>query len=1173
MPKVPSSSPATGDPTPDYYIHTINSAFVDNAGRTLLLRGVNLSGSSKAPLDQPSWRLDGFWEDAQAGGSSFVGRPLNVDDGSADVHLARLRAWGFNMLRFPVTWEALEHEGPGIYDYDFMDYTVRVLKKCKEHGFKVFIDPHQDIWSRFSSGSGAPYWTLPACGINPRNLTYTQSAILHSEYPTAANPKPSSLPAMVWSTNYGRLLAQTIFTLFFAGRDFAPRCIIDGVNIQDYLQMHFINAFGELADRIRAAGDLFDECVIGWDSMNEPSEGLCGWTDLNEIPDHQTSTLKKGSCPTPAQSFRLGMGQAQTVEKWDFGSFGPKRDGNVTIDPMGHKLWTDEEEGGRWGWSRSSAWELGMCIWAQHGVWDPASGQILRPSYFASPPHSPQRPVAFVSDYWRPHFRAYAARIRMSHPEAILFIQPPVFVQPPPLDEEDMKGRGCYSAHYYDGLTLITRHWNWFNADALGLLRGKYKSPITALKVGETAIRKSLQEQLALLKSDTMLISPPSKTPYPTLIGEIGIPYDMDGKRSYGWTDGGKYKGDYRNQQKALDASLNAADGGNALNWTVWTYCPDHSHEWGDGWNMEDLSLWSEDDLRERREGMAAGRRGRYLMEPKVHHHRQGRHHTHNHALAPAHSHEKHRHSLLGRRRAKTVGTIGGATLVGSGASTPVINITPSTDLLTTKSMLLKNQSTFSANTATLMVREVTQQSASASALSLATTTRGFLSPSSKTAVSTPVSEYPPGPYSLSAEPTSYGNSRSHSQNASASTSYLPSRSSTPSSFLSSASDSDAITDLSRWGSAFEFLTDGARAVRSFCRPWPTATVGTPTNIEFSIAKAEFKMTVYVTSQDRPRGGVGARLMANQHARSKRETEGSESEIPHGGRLATEIFIPLVHFGNEAMVNPPKSERHHHKASRLGGNREKSRSKEREISEKDNDQVDADGMGVQVEATPVLPRAEESRVGLLDDGGFEGVGEHEKRRLRNLQPEPISFAASTTSFAESTTSSESSTTTDSASSASLSRTPSVKSSTSSRIADVPSALSKGDLNGLIPSSALTLSVQITTPAPCLSPMTCTTALPCIPCGTKQTSLVPQSTSWVSINGQTLNWYYPIPAPGERPKEYTLVVRRRGGPINGWAGGAPVKTKTSKGKRAKEVFDDAPTLCERICGVEGVCGVM
>jgi hypothetical protein len=74
-----------------------------------MLRGVNLSGSVKSPFKPaiPSHISDGFFNYK---GVSFVGRPFPLVE--ADEHLARLRAWGCNFLRFNITWEALEHDGP-----------------------------------------------------------------------------------------------------------------------------------------------------------------------------------------------------------------------------------------------------------------------------------------------------------------------------------------------------------------------------------------------------------------------------------------------------------------------------------------------------------------------------------------------------------------------------------------------------------------------------------------------------------------------------------------------------------------------------------------------------------------------------------------------------------------------------------------------------------------------------------------------------------------------------------------------------------------------------------------------------------------------------------------------------------------------------------------------------
>lgn len=81
----PTVSPVTGNPVPPYYLHADAVHFRDTKGRSVLLRGVNLSGAAKNPPGQPSESQVDFWEGGESGKVSWVNSTLDLDDGSADV--------------------------------------------------------------------------------------------------------------------------------------------------------------------------------------------------------------------------------------------------------------------------------------------------------------------------------------------------------------------------------------------------------------------------------------------------------------------------------------------------------------------------------------------------------------------------------------------------------------------------------------------------------------------------------------------------------------------------------------------------------------------------------------------------------------------------------------------------------------------------------------------------------------------------------------------------------------------------------------------------------------------------------------------------------------------------------------------------------------------------------
>jgi len=504
--------------------------FVDERGRTRLLRGVNLGGSSKAPKtpDGASWRREHFFEHRQV---SFVGRPFPLAD--ADAHYERLASWGLTTLRFLVTWEAVEHAGPGQYDGEYLDFLEAVVRRAGEHGLDVFIDFHQDVWSRFSGGDGAPGWTLEAAGFQLEHLHETGAAFLH-------NHCEGPLPRMIWPSNAGKLASATMFTLFFGGDLFAPKRRVDGEGAQGFLQRHFLGAVEQVARRLAGV-----DCVFGYDVLNEPSPGFIGWEDLAK----PRGPVTVGVLPSPLEGMALGDGLALDVDEWKRDLLGPRPVRKVPTNPR-----------------RLRAWRDGVaCPWREHGVWDvDAAGRprLLRPDAFT---HVDGRRVDFGRDCYAPFFREAARRLHAISPRAVVFAENEPFRPPPPVADV-ASGPVAYAPHWYDGVVLFLKRFHpWLGVDAFT------ETPVFL----PGRIRESYRAQLERLAHEAR----PVLGERPVLLGEFGAPFDLA-------------SGDVT---RALDRSLRAVEDA-GLHATLWNYNADNTHAQGDGWNGEDLSIFCAED-------------------------------------------------------------------------------------------------------------------------------------------------------------------------------------------------------------------------------------------------------------------------------------------------------------------------------------------------------------------------------------------------------------------------------------------------------------------------------------------------------------------------------------------------------------------------------------------------
>ncbi|KAK1234221.1 hypothetical protein PQX77_002572 [Marasmius sp. AFHP31] len=534
--------------------------FVDKYGRVCSLRGVNVSGSSKTPVND-----DNAIFPAEAETANFVGRPFPLEE--AHEHFSRLRRWGFTFIRFLVTWEAVEHAGPGIYDTEYLNYIRELLQLLPKYGMVAFVALHQDVWSRYSGGSGAPAWTLEAAGFDLHSLVETGGAWLNG----VRGGGHSEAEQGLWSTGYQKLVASTMATLFWAGDTFAPKLAVKDnhgkdVTAQQFLQNAFIDMFEQV---VKAVGDL--EGVLGFEMMNEPHRGYIDLKSLYAF-DYNTD-LHYGPTPSALQSFQLSAGRPAEVGVWKRSFPMPtSKSHTVTLNPDGLKAW------------RPDGPTQGQCIWEMHGVWgwdtNKSEAVVLRENYFVKHPLSGDK-VDWYTDFFYPFLNKWADRVRkVSPPEKMVFVEviPNEFC-PSSFTPEHQPSNMVYAPHWYDLKALFEKAFGDFSVNVQGLSRGMF--PLRAFYWGQKGCRDNYALQIRnIVESGYKVLGEK-----PVVIGECGIPMDLNKAEAF-------VTEDFTWQSRMMDAMLTGLER-SLVGFTLWNYNPYNNDTKGDDWNGENFSWFS----------------------------------------------------------------------------------------------------------------------------------------------------------------------------------------------------------------------------------------------------------------------------------------------------------------------------------------------------------------------------------------------------------------------------------------------------------------------------------------------------------------------------------------------------------------------------------------------------
>ncbi|UCC19054.1 MAG: hypothetical protein JSV62_13245, partial [Promethearchaeota archaeon] len=323
-------------------------------------------------------------------------------------------------------------------------------------------------------------------------------------------------------------------------------------------QVHYINAIKQLALRLKD-----NPYVIGFDTMNEPEQG---WIEKKvDGVGAEKLTDDLGYTFTPIDAILIGSGYSRIVGYKEIKRLGVKETRKQQLNEGKVSCWFESAED----------------IWKKEGVWDfdkDGDPIIKNNDYFVI---KQERKVNFYQDYLTPFIDNYTKNIREIISNAIIFFEShPIRILRGEKITFDVPKNVVHAGHWYDGVTLGTKR---------AMIKANYDLIEDKIVMGKKNIQEMFIRHLANIKSIAQSIH----EAIPTLIGEFGLPYDLNKKEAYH-----KFRNEpetaWNKHIKLLTMYYNALDA-NLLHSTQWNYTADNNNQWGDLWNMEDLSIFSRD--------------------------------------------------------------------------------------------------------------------------------------------------------------------------------------------------------------------------------------------------------------------------------------------------------------------------------------------------------------------------------------------------------------------------------------------------------------------------------------------------------------------------------------------------------------------------------------------------